>query len=332
MRNLLLPLSLLHRTGARVVDRLYALGIRRARSAPLPVVSVGNLHFGGSEKTPLSIHLIERFLEWGHRPALVTRGYRGKWEKTGGVLSDGRDIRGGWREGGDEPYMVARRCPRAGVMVGRDRLAGCRRAAELGFDVAVLDDGFQHRALARDLDILLYRREGAEIRREFESALARCHIILARSDRLEDLRANLERRSPGAALFGYRVVHRGFQPIGAPSPAPRDPAGKTTLAVCGIARPDRFAASLRELGLEPADRIEFPDHHGYPASSLDLIRKRAESCGASIILTTEKDAVKLEGRLDGMPPAFYLEIGLSLPADFDARLRAVLDPPRAEPA
>ena len=140
MKLLVSVYSAFSRPVCRLKRALHRIGVLRAARAPLPVLSVGNLALGGSEKTPLALDLLGYFLEIGRKPALVSRGYKSAWERTGGVLSNGRTITGTWREGGDEPFLAARRHPGAGVFIGRDRLASCRRAREAGFDVAILDD------------------------------------------------------------------------------------------------------------------------------------------------------------------------------------------------
>jgi len=327
MWNGLLPLSLLYRMGAGLRSGLYARGICRARSAPLPVISVGNISFGGSEKTPLAAALIERFLAWGRSPALVSRGYRGLWEKSGGVLSDGRSLRAGWREAGDEPFMIARRFPKAGVIVGRDRLAGCRKAAEIGFDLVVLDDGFQHLPLARDLDIVLFHPGDKLLRREFESALNRGHVILIRRDNPESFKRALRKNHLRSRIYEYDVAPRGIYPArGGPPVDPESLVGERILAVSGIARPNRFIQSLETLDLRPAARLEFPDHHPYPPAAMEKIAERVAAHRARAILTTEKDAVKLS-RLPASEgiPVFFLRIELVLPPEFDACLKEFRD-------
>ena len=166
MKLALLAFSPISRLACRTKDVLYRHGILKARKAPLPTISVGNLSFGGTEKTPLAMELIAHLVRMGHRPAFVSRGYRGSWERTGGILSDGTALLGTWKEGGDEPFMVAKRFPKAGVFVGKDRLASCLKAREMGFTAIVLDDAFQHRRLARDLDIVLVNPAEARPLRE----------------------------------------------------------------------------------------------------------------------------------------------------------------------
>jgi tetraacyldisaccharide 4'-kinase len=156
MKILVLVFSLFSRFVSRIKNFLYDVNILKPKRAPLPVISVGSIFLGGTEKTPLAMEILGWLLERGRRPALVSRGYRGQWEKEGGLVSNGAGLFASWEQSGDEPLMVARAIPRAGVFVGKDRLDSCRRAKDMGFEIAVLDDGFQHRRLGRDLDIVIF--------------------------------------------------------------------------------------------------------------------------------------------------------------------------------
>jgi tetraacyldisaccharide 4'-kinase len=323
------PLLLLYSLGSRLVCRVRRArrgrGSRRAERAPLSVISVGNISLGGSEKTPLAVDLLGFLLGAGFRPALISRGYKGGWEKTGGIVSDGRSLGAGAKEAGDEPAMAALNVPRAGIYVGRDRLASCRRAAAAGFDVAVLDDGFQHFRLARDLDIVLVRPNPGRILREGPSALREADIVLHAG---EAPRIRSAAGKPAPLFFPYRATSRGILPIGGgdaakPAEAPPGPS----LAFCGIAGPDRFFALLESLGIRPAARLIFPDHYAYPDHALARIAATARKAACRSLITTEKDAVKLRGRIEKEtgPSAYFLKIGLDLPEGFYAAVRARLD-------
>ncbi len=329
MRLLLVAFSPFSRIASRVKNRLYEQGFRKPERAPLPVISVGNIVFGGSGKTPLAMEILKRLIERGRKPALVSRGYRGGWEAKGGVLSDGKRLLGGWREGGDEPYLVARTVPEAGVFVGRDRLASCRKAAELGFDVVVLDDGFQHRRLARDFDIVLFLPEEKSALREPISSLKRADVVLieAGSRRLEKAKETVRRL--GREPMMYSVAARGlFDLAGTMEVSPQELAGRRTIAFCGIARPERFRRELRRLGIEPVSFLTFPDHHSYPRRSLEKIVRAGKETGAEAAVTTEKDAVKLGGAAAAPPlgslPVYVFRIGLALEAAFEERLNSLL--------
>ena len=140
MNTFLRLASILNRTGCRINAALYRRGLRKTLKAPLPVISVGNIAFGGSGKTPLVLQLTERLRDWGYRPAVITRGYKGKMERPCGTVSNGTTRQVTWMEAGDEPFMIALRLPWAGVYVGRNRYRSCLKAQNDGFRIIVLDD------------------------------------------------------------------------------------------------------------------------------------------------------------------------------------------------
>jgi tetraacyldisaccharide 4'-kinase len=328
MKLLLYPYSWVSRGVSRVRDRLYRAGLFASKRAGLKVVSVGNISLGGTGKTPLVLELIKRLQAEGHRVAMVTRGYKGRWEKKHGrMLTDGEKIFGTWRDGGDEPFMVARNSPGAGVFVGRDRLRSCRLAKVRGFSVAVLDDGFQRRRLDRDLDIVLFDpRE--KILREPVAAMGRAQIILLPEEQADPWREELARRFPRARVYLYGITPRHFVRLGGKHPplSAAELKGVRFLAFSGIARPGRFYALLEQQGLEVAGRLSFPDHHPYPEGTLTRIHEKCVRTGAKALVTTEKDAVKLAGRTGFARhlPLYYLKIGLRVEEGFfDQVLKAV---------
>jgi tetraacyldisaccharide 4'-kinase len=299
----------------------------RQRVSPVPVVSVGNLTLGGSEKTPLVIEILRLALELGRRPAMITRGYKGAWEERGGILSDGRTVLAGWREAGDEPAMVARRVPEAGIFVGKHRYLSCIKAGDAGFDLAVLDDGFQHLKLARELDIVLHDAANPGPLREGFSALGRADLLLWKRNGSGALRQRLQTRFPGLPVFEYEVKPTGLRRLETVEEIPVDTLRqKRVLVVSGIARPGRFAASVREAGALPSAAMEFPDHFAYPRRALERIAAAFEKSAAEAAITTEKDALKLIGRLPaGLAARFYvLQIGLVLPPESISFLRNAL--------
>jgi tetraacyldisaccharide 4'-kinase len=328
MKPALLVFSFFSRFVSRIKNFLYDHRLLRPGRSPIPVISVGNISLGGTGKTPLAMELLGRLVSGGRRPALVSRGYKGRWERRGGVLSDGRAILGSWQDGGDEPYLIARALPSVGVYVGRDRLASCRAAARAGFDVAVLDDGFQHRRLARDLDIVLYSPRERVALREPRSALRRSDILLVEDGEEKNrLAERLHDRWPGS-VFSYSVAVRGSTDLRTGGPVPLEEAARMKLvAFCGIARPDRFEETLRNSGLEVVSFLPFSDHHPYPPASLKKILRTGQDSGANGLITTAKDAVKLTGRAEewGRLPVLVLEVGLALEPGFDRRFGALLE-------
>lgn len=283
---------------------------RRARRLPRPVLSVGNLHWGGAGKTPLVAALAARLRDGGARVAVLSRGYR---RRGRGVV-----LVSTWEEGplvgpllaGDEPVLLAGELPGVAVVVGADRFrAGGAALARLSPapDLFVLDDGFSHLALARDLDLLAVpaadpfaggRLPPSGRLREPLAAAARAHVVL-----MTGLDATAEAaREVGEALSRFGFSGPAFAAPTRPGeprlPGSRPlPAGARLLLVSGIVRPAAFRAAALARGLAVADECAFPDHHAYPEASLRRIAAAFRSSGADAVLATGKDAVKLHGRL-----------------------------------
>jgi tetraacyldisaccharide 4'-kinase len=280
-------------------DELSRGGAQTLRSAARlqrPVISIGNLALGGRGKTPLVAFVARLLLSQGERPAILSRGYHRRRVADGVVVvSDGRAVVGDLDHSGDEPLMLAERLPGVRVLVSDSRtLAGALAERALGASVHILDDGFQHRALARDLDVVLVAPEDLTGRRLPFGRLREGPAALARADAVivdhpgADGPADLPR---GPVQFRLRRA------LGAPvsldqSPRPWD-RRQPVVAVAGLAHPDRFETSLRADGWQVARLLSFPDHHPYaPADVADMARAVRES-GASAVVTTEKDAVRL---------------------------------------
>jgi tetraacyldisaccharide 4'-kinase len=273
----------------------YRVGLRVAARAPVPVVSVGNIAVGGSGKTPLVAALARTLLECGATPVILTRGY-GRRGNDSVVVRNEPGV--SWERVGDEPALLARAVPAAGIVVDADRVRGARLAVErLAATHLLLDDGFQHWRLARDLDIVtltsadpLCRRSP---RREHPRALARASaIVLTGTGRgPERIIPELRRYAPDCPVFATRVVPVALHLAGQTLP-PAELSGREVLAFAGIASPDRFAATLTSLGAATVRLVTFPDHHAYTRGELDGLLTEATSRGLMPI-TTAKDAVRL---------------------------------------
>lgn len=319
----------LERIWDRVLEaraRRYADGRAPAERLERPVVSVGNLTMGGTGKTPFVEHLSRWLLTVGRRPAILSRGY-GRRSRDVVVVSSGNGPEVGPDEGGDEPVELARALPGAIVVVAPRRAAAARAAARYGPGVYVLDDGFQHLSLRRDLDLLLfdstdpfggghYPPEGRL--REPLSAIGRADAVVFTRPRAGappvDALEAIARENPEAPRFTARFRAAGFSDAnGADCPPP---AG-SFVAVCGIARPESFRASLRELGLSPAELLAFPDHRRYDASDVAAVEAAAAVAGpGAVVVTTRKDIVKLAGRIAAPIFALRLEVEVDEPAFF----------------
>lgn len=319
MKTLLLAVSLFSRLGSHLKNLLYKRKIKKPKKAPLPVISVGNIVFGGSEKTPLVMNLMSFFLKNGLKPALISRGYKGRWERSGGILSDGKRIYASWRDSGDEPFMAAKNAPAAGVFIGKRRLLSCQKAKDLGFEMAILDDGFQHRRLDRDLDIVLYDPGEKITLRESISSLKRANIILIKKSLENKEKNRIKRFFPACSVFEYSVTNKGFLKLNSKKILPPEAfKDKKVLAFCGIARPERFQVMLKDAGMEIVFFFKFPDHCTYPFSSLKKIASQYYKLKPELVITTEKDAIKIvtyDNYLKSIP-LYYLKIDLDIEKEF----------------
>lgn len=294
---------------ARPLSSLYASLARRRRSTTRrharrlrrPVVSVGNVSVGGSGKTPLVALVAALLRDLGERPAVLSRGYaRAVIEDGAVVVSDGVALRADLHRAGDEPLWLARTLPGVTVLVSADRhLAGALAESRLGATVHVLDDGFQHHGLARDVDLVIVSAADAADLPLPAGRLREPLDVLAEADALvvpegDEVPAFVrERLDDGAPVFtmGRTLgVPRGVEPWGAPPRVPRD---APVLAMAGIACPEAFFEALSADGWHLAARMPFPDHHRFTAWDLGLIDAAARSAGCALALTTEKDLMRL---------------------------------------
>lgn len=290
---------------------LYDRKILAAQRAGVPVISIGNITTGGTGKTPFTVMLARMLSRAGRRVAVVSRGYRRERpSKEPLLVSDGKEIRCDVGSAGDEPYLIARSLlnaegGRVMVVVCADRRAAADMAESLGAEVVILDDGFQHRRLHRDLDIVLLDAEKpldnsqllpAGRLREGPRSLKRADVlVLTRSDGV-----NIDdrfRNSLSPAVPVYQAHHRPL-PLasiddwrsGTRESAPTAIRGKVLL-FSGIARPESFEAIARQADLAVAGHLRFPDHHWYGKADLERIEAAGNSFEA--VVTTEKDAVRL---------------------------------------
>jgi tetraacyldisaccharide 4'-kinase len=255
-------------------------------------------------------------------PALISRGYKGEWEKKGGVLSDGKNISGTWRESGDEPFMVARRLPRIGIFIGKNRKRSCERAKKAGFALAILDDGFQHRKLHRNLDIVLFDPMEKKALRESISGLRRARIILMNENIPIHVINQIKKQFPNAKVFSFSIANKGFFAYPDDRIVPTEHLkGKKLVAVCGIAQPRRYSALLEKEGIGPVRTLAFPDHHSYPDSTRKKITAAVQKAGADAVITTEKDVFKLDDLVKtGKIPVYYNQIDMQVKEPFTRKM------------
>jgi len=299
---------------------LYRSGLLRRIRLSAPVISVGNITAGGTGKTPFVILLAHELKDRGLRPAVVTRGYRGTREGRTVVVSDGQTVRAGYPDVGDEALLLARKLPGVVVLMSADRVEGCRVAIrEFGAQVILLDDGFQHLRVERDLDIVLLDRHNPfgygyllprGLLREPTGAIGRANLLVTTGT--GDPKDTLPRlRDVGRAPVLHAVYTATvFTDVKTGAPVAEEKfRGQEFVAFSGIANPPAFGRTLESLGIVPKRHLIYPDHHPYSAPDIIAIARCMEEVGVKVALTTEKDAVRIEK----LPVPFsVLAVGVSL--------------------
>lgn len=318
-------LSGLYGRAARWRRAWYERHPHRRAQLDRPVISVGNLAVGGSGKTPTVAALARLLQQRGERPAILSRGYARRARADGVVVvSDGNRVLEPTMRSGDEPQMLARSLDGVPVLVARERfLAG--RLAERRFEctVHILDDGFQHLRLARDIDLVIVSKADLEETilpvgglREPLIAIRHAHAVLVPGSD-EDaavVTAQLPRVTGGFSwpevpeFFRIAYHYDAVRPVNPGEPR-RAEGGRRVIAVAGIARPERFFAAARAQGWEIVGEMAFRDHHWFTDRDVQSIARAAAAAGADCVLTTEKDATRLT-----VPDLFYLP------------MRAVIEP------
>jgi tetraacyldisaccharide 4'-kinase len=291
------------------------------------VISVGNLNTGGSGKTPIVAYVASLLAARGETPAILSRGYgRTSPESGATVVSDGRTVLASLERAGDEPLMLARMLPKVPVVVSTERyVAGSVAERTLGATVHVLDDGFQHLGLERDVDLLVACARDLSDQvlpagrlREPLAAAASADALLVESTGpagIEELRKAL---GVGTA---FRVERRIGRPRWLHSGKPAEPGPNDVIvALAGIARPDRFFADLEAGRLAPREKLVFRDHHPYTDADVERIARCARDTGATIVLTTEKDAVRLSACRLGDLPIATVPLTVVIESPFDTWL------------
>lgn len=298
----------------------YRLGLLRSHRLPCPVISVGNITLGGTGKTPATALIASYLIGRGRRVAVLSRGYGGSAEGELRIVSDGKVVLLGPEEAGDEPYLLARKVPGLMVVIGADRYqAGLLALKELKPDVFILDDGFQHLRLKRDLNLLLLdctrpygngRVLPAGFLREPKSALKRADLFLF--TRCGEGSAPV---SPVPGTPACRSSHRlgGFRPMQGGELRPFSGLkGMRAMAFAGIADPGSFFDTLEKEGVTLVTTLAFSDHICYGVDEIAAICRLKDASRSTCLLTTEKDAVKLAPFIDKLGTVHVAQLTLDL--------------------
>lgn len=300
-------LSVLYGGIVRLRNLCYDRRLVKIKKPGCDVVSVGNITIGGTGKTPMVVLLASMLKKKGYRPAILSRGYGGKKRRPITVVSDGENILVSQEEAGDEPILMARMLPGVPIVAGKKRsLTGSFTERHFNVDVLILDDGFQHRSLNRSVDIVLldvekpfgngYMLPRGRLRESTDS-LHRADIVVFTGSR------GTENPGVGSSVewgVGEKPVFHAWRHPQHLVKGMSDDAyplefleGKRVCAFSGIARPEQFRRTVESVCDNLAAFIDFPDHYRYKASDIEMIRRACTDVSADLILTTEKDGVRL---------------------------------------
>lgn len=334
VESFLLVASALYSVLVRIRNALYRLRIFKQKRLQCKVVSIGNIAVGGTGKTPMTIYLAEKLTKLDHKVVVVSRGYKGKFEKKGGIISDGKEILMGPDFSGDEPFLMAAKLKDVPVVVGQNRYnAGLLAIRNFNPDIILLDDGFQHRELFRDIDLILLdsRRPFGNfnliprgILREPAASIKRANVfILTRSSS-----DNAEARNIISAVsnsqpvfdayntsYFFKVIKGGVSNTVADfrnelSEDFSSLAGKKVVAFSGIAGNSHFRNTLSEFKCDLLEFFDFPDHYEYTACDIERISKSVTDRTADLVMTTEKDFARMNGKFNF--PVDIIVIGVKM--------------------
>jgi len=330
----LIPLSAIYSAITRTRLAAYERGWLSVSRLAAPVISVGNLTTGGTGKTPL-VEWVCRAIASGEaagnlrerkKVCVLTRGYGRNNPNTQVVVSNGAELLAGEKESGDEPFLLARNLLGAAAVVANpNRVAAGEWAIKnLQADCFVLDDGFQHLSLARDLDIVTIDAtnpwNGGSLLpygrlREPRAGLSRADcVVITRVDQvtnLSSIREAVERLVGAVPIFSSRMVTSGIRTLGGKNVNKESLRTQRPGAFCGVGNPKSFFDHLRREGFAPSFTHKFGDHHNYTQSEVDVLVNEAKSCGAAALMTTAKDAIKLS-TFRSKIPIYALEIQISI--------------------
>lgn len=338
-RTVLQPASLAYFVGSLCRLQGYRAGILRRTEADVPVISIGNITCGGTGKTPVTIDIAQKLIAAGLKVGVLSRGYKKRSGSKTVLVSDGASHQASCEDAGDEPFLIAKRVPKAVVLVGSDRRASASLAAShYGCEIILLDDGFQHFPLRRDVDIVLYDYNDependsllpAGRLREPLSALSRATSIVITKipegydeQKLLRLESFLSKQSGGKPVDKCSFMATSLVSSNCVVLPSSTLNGNSVLAVSALARPDPFHKLLNEKGSDIVKTLTWQDHHWYTPDDMKAIEGAAAS--AKMVVTTEKDLVKMNpsGRLAeklyalrietqwiGAPPAVLAQYG-----------------------
>ncbi len=318
LRLALTPLAALYSAGLWLYLLPFGLGIRHKTKLTCPVISIGNLTTGGTGKTPTTAALCRMLTDRGMSTVILSRGYGGANEHGCAIASDGHRVRLTAQMAGDEACMLAHMLPTIPVLVGKDRRqSGARAEAEFRPDVIVMDDGMQYWQLHRNVEIVLLdaiepfdngytlprgllREPAPHLRRATVILVTRSHVADRKT--LDQTMAKIRSLAPGKPVYTADLIPHALRQVEPPQLLDiHSLRGRRVACLSAIGNPSSFESMLGDLGSIVCSTMRLPDHSQPSAEELDALFRRAEEANASAIVTTEKDAIKLDGRSYSLP-------------------------------
>jgi tetraacyldisaccharide 4'-kinase len=307
----------------------YKVHIFRSYWLPCPVICVGNITVGGTGKTPAVITLAKILAAEGQKVAILSRGYKRKSNTKTGIVGDGNKILLNPEEAGDEPYLLAQNLPGVGVVVGKDRVeTGKIGIEQLGARLIVLDDGYQHFRLRRNLDVVVidclepfgkkYLLPRGFLREPLKNLDRADVFLLTRTDQvskeeLKSIKESLTRINPKTLLIESLQEFYRLERLNSSSHITPEPISllkdRAVVALSSIGNPVSFEKTLESMGAKIVEKLHFPDHYQYTKEMLAGVFQKAVN---NIIVTTEKDAVRIRGKLVGLGDILVLGVSLQI--------------------
>jgi len=343
LRSFLSMFSKVYGGSVKLRRNFYKKAVFQSKRLPCPIISIGNITVGGTGKTPMTIYVAQVVKQLGYKVAIISRGYKGKSERVGGIVSDGRVLLMTPEIAGDEPYMMAKRLKDVPVIVGKNRFkAGWLAVRKFNPDVIVLDDGFQHLKLQRDLDLVLldcrkpfgngHLLPRGVMREPVSALLCADAIILTKSDTVNNNETSslpkklrsYERKKPVYRTFHHPFVYKTVKEEkslfensiqGVLRLNLASIRGRTVFAFSGLADNHNFQQTVKSLKCNVSGFMEFSDHHPYSDRDLKDISAAAKRSMSECIVTTEKDYVRIAHKIDWPDDLFVIGIEIDFGAD-----------------
>ncbi len=336
LESLLFMLSLIYSSAVKIRGFFYDKGLLWPKKLPCVVISIGNITVGGTGKTPMTIYVTNLVKRMGYKVVVISRGYKGLAEKTGGIVSDGKTIFMKADKSGDEPFMLANRLENTPVVVGKNRFStGIMALNSFNPDVIVLDDAYQHLKLKRDIDLVLLDNKypfgnnhllpRGTLREPISSLMRSNAIILTRSDSTSDMEeesslSKFKKYTHGKPIFKaihtpkiYKIIKSKNIISDKISTYSFDlMRGQKVFAFSGIARNSDFRHVVEGLNCKLKGFTEFPDHHLYSNDDLNNLLQLLNKLKVDFVLTTEKDYVKIANRVTWPVDLVVIGINISL--------------------